>query len=231
MNDKQVASEDNDDQTHNSTLAKQTHTGIHTQLSWHACGSHTGPQVQTSEVLSVTCHALNPTYVQTHTAAHLSSCFHLWGLLSNSTRPQTVYRTCNIVHHRGNVRQMTQSLMETHKQNGEGEMVACAAHVCKQLRPSGDERRWRELKENRPSCVLAVGAISNMPWNRFGLRVKEMKLCFQLFLLSAVVWAPQETLGLTYDWNVGASVDNLTQESPSSKTLITWILLVKSVKL
>lgn len=208
----------------------QTQTCKYTHLSWHAHTSHTGPQVQTSEVLSVTCHALNPTRVRTHTVAHLSSCFHLRGLLGNSTHPQTVYRTCNIVHLRGNVRQMTQSLMETHKQKGGGRMAARSAHVHRQY-SSGDERRLRDLKEAHPSCVLAARTISNMHWNRFALRLKEIKMCFQLFLLSQVVWAPQETLSSIYDtddWNL---CDDSTQESCSSNTLTNQILCVKSVQM
>lgn len=147
----------------------QTHYETHSSADMHA--PHT-------PVLSVTCHALNSTCVQTHTVAHLSSCFHLRGLLSNSTRPQTVYRTCNIVHLRGNLRHMTQSLPETHKQNGGGRMAARSVHVCRHLYPSGDERRLRGLKEAHSSCVLAARTISNMPGYQFSLRVKEIRTCF-----------------------------------------------------
>lgn len=98
----------------------QIHTTEHTS---HVHARHTGAQAQTPKVLSVTWHALNPTCVQTHTAAHLSYCFHLPGLLGNSTRPQIVYRACNIVRLRGNVRrrQTTHSpSMETRKRDGGG---------------------------------------------------------------------------------------------------------------
>lgn len=48
----------------------------------------------------------------------------------------------------------------------------------------GDGRRGPDLKEAHPSCVLPAHTISNAPWNRFALRVKEIKMRFQLFLLS-----------------------------------------------
>lgn len=178
------------------------HTTEHTS---HVHARHTGTQAQTPKVLSVTWHALNPTCVQTHTAAHLSYCFHLPGLLSNSTHPQIVYRACNTVHLRGNVRrrQMTQSpSMETRKQDGGGTVAARSACVHRQFCRSGDEgrkARW-ERKGARPSQGLVTRTISTMLWYRFALKAKVIKKCFQLVLLSLVVWCPQKSLLFDDRW-------------------------------
>lgn len=137
------------------------HTTEHTS---HVHARHKGTQAQTPKVLSVTWHALNPTCVQTHTAAHLSYCCHLPGLLSNSTHPQIVYRACNIVHLRGNVRrrQMTQSpSMETGKQDGGGTVAARSTCVHRQFRRSGDEGRLREMRANGSPSVSGFGHTRN----------------------------------------------------------------------
>ena len=98
--------------THPGECTSHTHTHTHTHTR------HTDSHVQTPK--SVVSHFVhqNHTCVQTHTHKHsrkgarLSYCSHLRGLLSNSTYPQIVYRACNIVHLKGEVRQrqMTQSL-------------------------------------------------------------------------------------------------------------------------
>lgn len=193
-------------QWHNTASWKQAHrhTQIHTtEHTSHVHARHTGAQAQTPKVLSVTWHTLNPTCVQTHTAAHLSYCFHLPGLLSNSTRPQIVYRACNIVHLRGNVRrrQMTQSpSTETRKQDGGGTVAARSACVNRQSAVLGMKEgyaRW-EQEGAHPSRGLVTRTISTMLCYRFALKAKEIKTCFQLVLLSLVVWCPQKSL--LFDW-------------------------------
>lgn len=68
------------------------------------------------------------------------------------------------------------------------------------LSGGGDGRRWPDLKEAHPSCVLPAHTISNAPWNRFALRVKEIKMRFQLFLLSpsTLSWL-RKNLSAIYD--------------------------------
>lgn len=100
---------------------------------------------------------------------------------------------------------MTRSLMERHEQNGGGRMAARSADISTFL--GGDGRRWPDLKEAHPSCVLPAHTIGNAPWNRFALRVKEIKMRFQLFLLSpsTLSWLRKNLSAIydTDDRNVG----------------------------
>lgn len=93
---------------------------------------------------------------------------------------------------------MTRSLTERHEQNGGGRMAARSADISIFL--GGGGRRWPDLKEAHPSCVLPAHTISNAPWKRFALRVKEIKMRFQLFLLSpsTLSWL-RKNLSAIYD--------------------------------
>lgn len=165
-----------------TTQPYKTHTRRSTRGA-HASRARTSHRRASADSLRVTCHALNPTCVRTHAPTHLSYCFHLPGLLSNSTRPQIVYRARNIAHLRGNVRQrqMTQSpRMETRKQNRGGRTFPNNRAV------TGMKEGYarQKPKEGHPSRGLVTRTIRSMLRYRF---VMGMKMCFQLVLLSRVV--------------------------------------------